>query len=242
MYELYVRSGGKTGETFFKNTIKYGESQTTYEKSVIGCTVYETLYLAVEDGLARIEEPSDVCVYSNNQAFIQGISNNQSLFSEDKAELLKLIEKHNVTFSYQKMEKIKYDSIMTREIHAIGDKACFASAEEWSHNRMINMKCACSLIDFYKKSEHHYSDYLNLKTYGSDAWSSVTADIFKSKCTKSYMEAEKYLPEPDKAASALRWYQRGLSLTDSIRKVLIEMDDETVIERKKETYEQLSFF
>lgn len=249
MYEVFIRVGGQTGQTYFKNIVKHNDIDTIQSGDVMGQTVYETLFTAVSFALSHIESGERVIIYSNNLAFVQSMSHNNQL--ESLSELKKLLQSHDVTFEFQKMEKLRFEnsSVMARKIDVGSEQPeRFGSAEELSHNRRINLNCAASIIHFYETDNHMYADYLELKTFGTDAWSSVTPEMFAVKSKENYEKVIKYIPDKIHAAYAMRWYQRGLTLKDAIRKVLIDEQQANRTEtknvvlkpEKKPEYEQLS--
>ena len=75
---------------------------------------------------------------------------------------------------------------------------------------------------FKKKYKKTFRDYLNLKTGGIDGWSSmpltslIKYDKFGSDAWKVI---EENLTEYTDRISALRWFRRGLTLEDAIKKV-----------------------
>lgn len=86
----------------------------------------------------------------------------------------------------------------------------------------ISEKCRNSILAFYKKNEHTFSDYAKLKTFGIDVYSN-----------KSLTELEKYAADRklnisindmdrNKFASIIRWVWRGLTLEDARFKVDVD--------------------
>ena len=76
MYEVFIRVGGQTGQTYFKNIVKHNDIDTIQSGDVMGQTVYETLFTAVSFALSHIEAGERVIIYSNNLAFVQSMSHN----------------------------------------------------------------------------------------------------------------------------------------------------------------------
>ena len=66
---------------------------------------------------------------------------------------------------------------------------------------------------------------MQLKTGGLDQWSNTSFSALAQDFGKEAVEeARKYLKENTLIGSALRWHGRGLTLKDSIRKVLVDQE------------------
>lgn len=85
----------------------------------------------------------------------------------------------------------------------------------------ITSLCNSCINEFYAKKGVKFKDYANLKTGGLDIYSKMSLDELKN-CSNAEVEIiERYLDGKD-VLTALRWHCRGLSLKDSIRKVLVD--------------------
>lgn len=87
----------------------------------------------------------------------------------------------------------------------------------------VSDECAMAIKDFYSKPDHRFRDYAALKTGGMDYYSKLSKEKLLSICNAEIKTVETYLLYPDVIA-ALRWNCRGLSLKDSIRKVLVDKE------------------
>lgn len=103
------------------------------------------------------------------------------------------------------------------------------SANELVSTNYISRNCAQTLVRFWK-SNRRFSDYVSLKTGGMDMWSRMKpgAIVEKLKDTRPSEKAAKFirkcLQNERKSAAAMRWYARGLSAEDSVRKVLVDAE------------------
>lgn len=83
--------------------------------------------------------------------------------------------------------------------------------------------CKKSISEFYKKENHAFKDYANIKTGGLDRYSRMIDSQLIEICKADISIVENYL-DGKNITTALRWNCRGLSLKDSIRKVLVDME------------------
>jgi len=86
---------------------------------------------------------------------------------------------------------------------------------------LVNKKCARDIITFYRSNKKLVNDYASLKTYGQDWWSKEINEITYSQY-HFVSEIGKYVKKDQDVLACVRWHKRGLSLTDSIYKVLID--------------------
>ena len=87
----------------------------------------------------------------------------------------------------------------------------------------VNDKCRQSLNEFFSKSDHKFKDYAALKTGGMDTYSYLSITELLQISNADINEVKKHLGGSD-IGTALRWNCRGLSLKDSIRKVLVDKE------------------
>lgn len=88
----------------------------------------------------------------------------------------------------------------------------------------LHKTCRIS-IGRFQKSRKTFKDYMNVKAGGRDGWSAYSCQQLKNLFgEKIYAAACQYLPDSKSVGACLRWYGRGLSLKDSIRKVLVDQE------------------
>lgn len=85
----------------------------------------------------------------------------------------------------------------------------------------INPSCNKLIDDFYKKEKHTFRDYAILKAGGKDYYSEKNKAFLQSICKADPKEILKYVAT-DNLIYVLRWNCRGLSLKDSIIKVMVD--------------------
>ena len=109
---------------------------------------------------------------------------------------------------------------------SIGEIPRFAgSLGEYARQYNVTVSCAKAISGFLKAGKRNFKAYMQLKTGGTDNWSKKSFDSLRQALGDQIADfALQYLPDPKDAASALRWHARGLSLEDSIRKVLVDME------------------
>lgn len=94
--------------------------------------------------------------------------------------------------------------------------------QKYALEKGVTPECAKAILSFNTEEKHKFKSYTKLKTGGFDKWSQK----FYSELRKEFPLAagiiEKHLDTNNEVASALRWYARGLSIPDSIRKVQVD--------------------
>ena len=91
----------------------------------------------------------------------------------------------------------------------------------------VKPETAIALLFFQKKERPAAESYLDLKPNGQDRYSRLKKDVLFALLTEEE-EADfdetigDYISDPTEALTCLRWYLRGLSLDDAIRKVLLD--------------------
>lgn len=99
----------------------------------------------------------------------------------------------------------------------------FMSAREYAKTYHVHNNCASSIVAFYCEPGHKFKSYVNIKTGGMDTWSRTKKDdLITSAGQEIYDAASQYFSDERSLLSCMRWYCRGLILTDSIRKVLVD--------------------
>lgn len=87
----------------------------------------------------------------------------------------------------------------------------------------INPSCREGIRKF-EAGPKAFRDYMRLKTGGMDGWSRAGNDwLMETAGEEACKELEKYLDRKG-VLSCLRWHGRGLSLKDSVRKVLVDQE------------------
>lgn len=91
----------------------------------------------------------------------------------------------------------------------------------------INKSCNQAIRAFSKEDRHLFKSYAALKTGGRDSISSTSPDALKKAVPEGdavYAAIADNLSDPKDAMTAMRWYVRGLSAEDAIRKVLVDKE------------------
>lgn len=99
--------------------------------------------------------------------------------------------------------------------------------KEYAVKHGINEACAGNIKKFYSSSGHSFKDYMNLKTCGVDSVSWMRKEALEEKCADGSYASKAifaHITDEKDALSALRWHVRGLTIRDSIRKVLVDME------------------
>lgn len=87
--------------------------------------------------------------------------------------------------------------------------------------------CARNIKEFYAFSNRSFQDYMKLKTMGLDSVSRMKKETLEEKCADGGYASRiifAHIADEKDALSALRWHVRGLTIRDSIRKVLVDME------------------
>lgn len=92
-----------------------------------------------------------------------------------------------------------------------------------NHGFAINPSCR-EAIRRFEGSAKAFKDYMQLKTGGMDGWSRAGNDwLMETAGEEACRELGRYLDRKG-ILSCLRWHGRGLSLEDSVRKVLVDQE------------------
>lgn len=138
----------------------------------------------------------------------------------------------------QTSKKNFMDSLKTKKTGSMGiviklpepySKECIhiMNIDEYVKTYQVNLKCAENIITFQFNRIRNFKAYMKLKTGGIDYWSrKKKKDLLKGMEKPEEVEEiiKGYLPEDQDILTCLRWYRRGLPLSDCVRKVLV--DDE----------------
>ena len=100
--------------------------------------------------------------------------------------------------------------------------------EDWKKlkkERGISEKCARAVVSFYAAGVRSFSTYRALRTHGTDGYSFLRWDTL-CEMVEEYVPKyiKKYIKEDKDAASAIRWHLRGMTLSDSIRKAMVDAE------------------
>ena len=91
----------------------------------------------------------------------------------------------------------------------------------------IRAGCARSIKEFYAFGNRSFTGYMKLKTMGFDSVSRMKKEALEEKCADGGYASRvifAHITDEKDALSALRWHVRGLTIRDSIRKVLVDME------------------
>ena len=98
------------------------------------------------------------------------------------------------------------------------------SVNEYAEKYKINKSCAVA-INKFKKSGKKFKNYIELKTGGMDHWSKFKKNDFIELYGIEIVEkVETYFQNVKDLEACFRWHSRGLSLKDSIRKTLVDIE------------------
>lgn len=103
----------------------------------------------------------------------------------------------------------------------------FMSKREYEKLYNVKYDCAKSICDFYTYGDKSFKSYIPLKTGGIDSHSRKKIETIaeKSPNPELYIETiKKYFDNEKDINAAARWNSRGLSLYDSIRKILVDRE------------------
>ena len=107
-------------------------------------------------------------------------------------------------------------------------------ASEYASRMNVSIICAESVIAFYKKGRNSFNAYAALRSGGRDMWSCKTeTDLIHEFGQDAWNIVSHILDDKKLCEYALRWYGRGLSLSDSIRKVLVDKEIDTNAKKNK---------
>lgn len=121
----------------------------------------------------------------------------------------------------------------------------FIPTKDYVEMYSVNNACALSIFEFYSENKHNFRSYKKLKSHGYDHWSSLeTSDILQDDPQKAVIleTLENNLPNEKLQKSAVRWYARGLTLEDAIRKVLVDEEVTYNAIHKKEKYNEENYY
>lgn len=129
-------------------------------------------------------------------------------------------------------QRSKESRSMSVQIPDLGD---YYSADP-ERDAILNPLCARAIRQFYKMGDHSFRDYKALKTDGIDGFSRAGFVKLGAFVTEPALEAIRgFFPDEKDALPAARWHARGLTVKDSIRKVLVdkEISENSMNSRRK---------
>ena len=89
----------------------------------------------------------------------------------------------------------------------------------------VNPECATAIIEFWKSNDPLEEEYSKLKTFGMDYWSSFRYEWFTENCDNEVLEiVANEFSEIGDQVKCLKWYMRGLSLYEAIRKTAYDIE------------------
>ena len=92
-------------------------------------------------------------------------------------------------------------------------------------SRGITEGCAKDIAGFYESGSRNFSGYTSIRTHGLDRFSAMgLADLGEAVGKEKTDIVSGYLPDLKDRASCLRWHLRGMTLEDSIRKVMADAE------------------
>lgn len=111
------------------------------------------------------------------------------------------------------------------------EKFSFCSPNEYCERYQVHRECAKSILNFYMIGNSSFKSYLSIKTGGVDYWSRKSGPFIAETLEDQGLSEETmlslknmikaYISPEKEQLSCLRWYMRGLTLQDCIRKVLV---------------------
>ncbi len=89
----------------------------------------------------------------------------------------------------------------------------------------VSDECLSLIAQFYRKGDRSFKSYATLKTNGMDGVSKLTKqDVVMIAGERAFNAAQEVIGDEYLTVTCIKWYIRGLTLTDATRKILV--DDE----------------
>ena len=118
-----------------------------------------------------------------------------------------------------RMKSRNLGGAMAIQIPDVGD----SYEENMYRETMLYQSCLRGIRMFYKQASHAFRDYKELKTGGNDKFSRAGFVKLSQFLPEEHINAIRdFFPEEKDALAAARWHARGLTIQDSIRKVLVD--------------------
>ena len=91
------------------------------------------------------------------------------------------------------------------------------------HN--VSEQCGKAVLAFYRSGRRTFADYAGIRRPGRDKWSGMGFEELTGLAGRLKTGiAQKYLSSQGDVVSCLKWHMRGMTLTDSIRKTMIDKE------------------
>ena len=253
MYELYTDgscspnpgTGGYAGVILKdkKKVAEYSGGSDYATNNVMELT-------AILEGLKKIPEGESVTILSDSQYALSQISGewktreNRELVDEIKEDLKKVSPSFQKVKAHEKEEWNLYaDSLALNEVRqrmqqkhvkeegALGTFIPEEYRDVFTVSRMasgVNKPCKRAILQFkYEIKNPSFRDYKNLKTYGPDVFSKYSGnDLWRIVGNEDVKKLLVTTLPKKQAEYAARWFLRGLSAYDSLRKGLVDLEIE----------------
>ena len=103
-----------------------------------------------------------------------------------------------------------------------------ASVWKYCEEYNVHKDCAAMLCNFYKYDYHAFKHYAELKTFGKDYWSGIRLrELRKLIGQEEASTIAIYIEMDEEQANAIRWRLRGMTLSDAIRKIMVDRSVKT---------------
>lgn len=133
----------------------------------------------------------------------------------------------NTHLTKSKKEPAAYNA-MGRQIEVnpfLNERRNVTDPQEYMKQYHVNESCAKAIITFYKEEKHSFKSYRQLKTGGIDYWSNKYSNELKDHIGKEKAAAVfANIKDIKMEISCMKWICRGLSVTDAIRKVMVDKE------------------
>lgn len=101
----------------------------------------------------------------------------------------------------------------------------FSSGRTYQEKYNVHSSCAKTILEF-SLGRKNFAAYVSLKTGGIDFWSRKSVEKisqYRGDAAEAYEVAKRYLDDKQ-ALSCVRWFARGLPLSDAIRRELVSAE------------------
>lgn len=112
--------------------------------------------------------------------------------------------------------------------------------EQSLSERFAKDECKKQIKKLNSAKNHSFKGFANVKTGGIDKWSRVSEIELEELCGNDiYSLIKEYLSNDKDISSAMKWYCRGFSISNAIRKVLVdhEINQNAMLLKKKNRWE-----
>lgn len=99
------------------------------------------------------------------------------------------------------------------------------SVEEYADTYKVSVRCAILILNFLNSDDRSFKSYARLKTGGMDSWSGKGEEyLVQIVGRETWNRVMAILQDRKSTEACFRWHCRGLSIKDSVRKVLVEKE------------------